>query len=551
MRNIAEVRLVSTSFFGTDGIRGQTSLDEVDEEEAIHRILNERTLTPAFMRILGEALSHASGAQPGSSARVVVGWDARPHNEALVAALTLGLRLTGSEVIHIGQCATPSLHAAVLAFDAQMGCMITASHNPVSDSGIKVFDAGGYKSTRAFEQEVSRTLLALSQEDREVDHVDREMLASPDEEHNGWALQAHQDWLAQRWTLFEHHFGGFEESLIQGRFAQPFILDCAGGFAASWLAHFLTARGIACTEVSGSAPALNDGCGAGDFSPTGTWTREEAANAHHALLNALPEGRPGQWVGAALDGDGDRCLLIEATETGYRVVDGDGFAARLMEAGRHSGPWTFAASIESDVALSGYVQSMHAENSVIETAVGDRWLSFALREREGGRFDSQAMPTVLGIEDSGHVVMPAPHISGKGGWSLVGDGAATLCAVLLAADRTSSHHFERGWKQRVSIQDSHRERWHRDAVLFKNLSTSLCERLASLGFEATERRIDGEDNLLLIHGSSGEGVVSFGVRNSGTQAKTSLSLRLSPGIEPAPFARLLDETTAVLASALQ
>ena len=429
--------------------------------------------------------------------------------------------------------------------------MITASHNPVTDSGIKVFDAGGYKSTRAFEQEVSRTLLALSQEDREVDQVDQELLATPDELHDGWAVQAHQDWLAQRWTLFEHYFGGFDESLSQGRFAQPFILDSAGGFAASWLAQFLTARGLLCTEVSGSAPALNDGCGAGDFSPTGTWTREEAANASHALLNALPEGRPGQWVGAALDGDGDRCLLIEATEAGYRVVDGDGFAARLMEAGRDSGPWTFAASIESDVALSGYVQSMHAENSVVETAVGDRWLSFALREREGDGFDSERMPTVLGIEDSGHVVMPAPHPIGKAGWSLVGDGAATLCAIVLATDRTSSHRFERGWKQRVSIQDSHRERWHRDADIFKHLSTTLCEGFAALGFDATERRINGEDNLLLIHGVSGEQVVSFGVRNSGTQAKTSLSLRLSPGIEPTPFARLLDETKGVLTSALQ
>ena len=542
---------MSASFFGTDGIRGQTSLDDIDEEEAIYRITEERTLTPAFMRVLGEALSHASDSQPGSSTRVVVGWDARPHNEALVAALTLGLRLTGSTVIHIGQCATPSLHAAVLAFDAQMGCMITASHNPVSDSGIKVFDARGYKSTRAFEQEVSRTLLALSQEDREVDQVDRDMLAAPDEEHHGWAVRAHQDWLAERWTWFEHHFGGFGESLAQGRFAQPFILDSAGGFAASWLAQFLSARGILSIEVSDSAPALNDGCGAGDFSPTGTWTREEARNARHALLNALPEGRPGQWVGAALDGDGDRCLLIEATETGYRVVDGDGFAARLMEAGRTSGPWTFAASIESDVALSGFVQSMHAGNSVIETAVGDRWLSFALREGDDGQFESQSMPTLLGIEDSGHVVMPAPHPRGNGGWSLVGDGAATLCAMLLSADRTSSHRFERGWKQRVSIQDSHRERWHRDADIFKHLSTSLCEAFASLGFEAIERHIDGEDNLLLIHGASGDGVVSFGVRNSGTQAKTSLSLRLSPGIEPAPFARLLEETKTMLAASLQ
>ena len=79
----------------------------------------------------------------------------------------------------------------------------------------------------------------------------------------------------------------------------------------------------------------------------------------------------------------------------------------------------------------------------------------------------------------------------------------------------------------------------------------FAQRFADLGFDATERRIEGEDNLLLIHGESSAGVVSFGIRNSGTQAKTSLSLRLSPGIESAPFASLLEETKGTLANALQ
>ena len=85
-----------SSFFGTDGIRGKTSLDALDEEAAIQRLEEERTLTPAFMRVLGEALSHTQPALPGTGEIVVIGWDRRPHNIALVKALTQGLRLTGS-----------------------------------------------------------------------------------------------------------------------------------------------------------------------------------------------------------------------------------------------------------------------------------------------------------------------------------------------------------------------------------------------------------------------------------------------------------------------
>ena len=100
---------VSASFFGTDGIRGVVELRDVEEDEAIRLIEDERTLTPAFMRLVGEALSYTQPHLPGEGSVVVVGWDRRPGNQALVRALTLGLRLTGSRVIHIGECATPTL----------------------------------------------------------------------------------------------------------------------------------------------------------------------------------------------------------------------------------------------------------------------------------------------------------------------------------------------------------------------------------------------------------------------------------------------------------
>ena len=215
--------------------------------------------------------------------------------------------------------------------------------------------------------------------------------------------------------------------------------------AASWLAEFLRERGVSCREVSSPSGVLNEGCGAGDLSPTATWTHQEVEASSHMLLKALKPAPEGQLVGAALDGDGDRCLFIQATETGFAVVDGDAMAAMLLGAAADR-PWSFAASIESDVALFGHVQSLNAETECIETAVGDRWLSYALRPSEGGWLHDATMPASCGIEDSGHVVLPAPHPTVDDAWSLVGDGAATLCAVLLAAAQQTDAVFDCGWK---------------------------------------------------------------------------------------------------------
>ena len=539
---------MSASFFGTDGIRGSVSLEIVEEEESIRLIEKERTLTPAFMRLVGEALSYTRPALPGEGEVVVIGWDRRPGNPALVEALTLGLRLTGSHVIHIGECATPTLHRAVLVFGARVGCMITASHNPVSDSGIKVFDTFGYKSNRAYEADVSQTVRQLSEEDRDVDALDREALALPDEAFLDWSQDAHRTWLAERWSQFETMFGSLNGA-AQERFASPFLIDCANGFGASWVVEFLRERGMNCREVSSSAGVLNEGCGAGDLSPTATWTHQEAQASSHLLLRALEVAPAGQLVGAALDGDGDRCLFIQATDTGFAVVDGDAMAAILLDAAADRS-WLFAASIESDVALFGHVHYLNGGTNCTETAVGDRWLSYALRPADGGWLGGSEMPRCCGIEDSGHVVLSAPHPNLSDAWSLVGDGAATLCAVLLAASNQSSATFDRGWKKRVSIKDSHRERWHASNDLFSSTEKSLQVAFERLGFEAERRRIDGEPDLLLIHGISMDGVASFGIRNSGTQAKTSLSLRLSKDLDPTPFLELLESVFGELEAVL-
>lgn len=536
------------NLFGTDGIRGLAVDEPMDELEALRRFDDERTVSPALLQVLGEALSATMPMLAGVGTTAVVGWDDRPCNQKLAEALTLGLRLNGAHVIHIGHCSTPTLHAAILHFKARMGCMITASHNPVTDSGVKVFDGHGYKSTRSYEVEVSTAVRGLAQEDRDVDRDVRARESQPHEAPLDWAEAFHRSWIGTRWETFCATFGG--PLLGNHKMTSPFLLDCAKGFASGWFADVLTELGVPALEVSHQAAALNDRCGAGDMSPTQTWSWEEAANADHALIKRLQPAPAGTWVGAALDGDGDRCLVIEATSSGFKVVDGDAMAAQLLEAGAVNGGWHFAASIESDVALMGHAQSLHSETMTMETGVGDRWLSMALRPREGGWLTGSSMPRCLGVEDSGHVVLPSPHPHEIGQWSLVGDGAATLCALLASLSRASAALFERGWKQRVSVVDAHRERWQADNALFLEVQNDALERLTSLGFTPTRRTVAGEDHLLLLQGVNNQGTVSLGIRNSGTQAKTSLSLRLSPGVNPEPMVDMLNAMKERLTTAL-
>ena len=256
---------------------------------------------------------------------------------------------------------------------------------------------------------------ALSEEEREIDDIDHAELSQPNERSSlEWGRSHHPLWLTQRFTHFKHLFG--ISKLSPESIQKPLLLDCSKGSASSWFAEWLTQQGIETQEVSRQAKELNKSCGAGDFSPTATWTLEEAAASKHILLKSLKPAVPGTIVGAALDGDGDRCLVIEATESGFRVIDGDAMADAMLVAGtQQQQPWLIAASIESELALLSSLSRLPVKVSAIETAVGDRWLSHALRASL--ELNSQ-MPRLLGVEDSGHAVLPSPHphSEGNGAW---------------------------------------------------------------------------------------------------------------------------------------
>lgn len=498
--------------FGTDGIRGEVVDSPSDDESAISQLTENRMVSGRLMRLVGEALSRI--VEVGS--QVIIGWDNRPKNTGLVSSLTTGLHLGGCKVIHGGICATPALHNALLDTNSALGCMITASHNPVSDSGIKVFDSSGFKTNPELEKEISELVIQLAAEEREVDQNDLIELANPDSYFN--ADLAHQELLVIRLAEFS------------GMFAPPslnrILIDSSKGAASEWLSGFLARAGVEAEEVSIKANALNEDCGAGEFNPTDSWTWGEATRDDHVLINSLQRCPAGQIIAAALDGDGDRCLFIESTETGCRVVDGDEMADHILRS--VNGEWRLAASIESDLALASSLDRLDATIHFSQTAVGDRWLTHALKSG-----DSQ----VIGVEDSGHLVMSAPHPNG--GRCLVGDGVASLLAVLCAMScEERAPAFSRGYKRRVSISPSERSRW-----TGVNELANTVEHIATKNLGEMKRSgLVGEENLMLLENDA----ISIGVRNSGTQAKTNVSLRVAPDTDYSSATEALEQIITTL-----
>ena len=527
---------------GTDGIRGRIEPFDGDDMATLNALVEQRILSKRAMRIIGEATGLYLVDDVGDSPLVIIGWDRRDGNPELVDALASGLGVAGCRTLKVGELPTPGLHHTVLASAADAGMMVTASHNPATDSGVKFFDAEGYKSMPEVEDRISTLAWNLADGGLATPQEKSESLDEID------GLSSYRIGLKKRLEVFESLFSTDFESVDWSGIVAPrgLILDCSGGAATEWFADGLSRRGLDTIEVSSRVDPINHNCGAGDFSPTAKWsTRELLIEAPtHRLLWTIAQRledndgmsfwEEGQIVGAALDGDGDRCLLIEGTSDGLQVVDGDRMCDDIMRAAisARSGPWKMAASIESDLGLTADLPRL-GEHVAFTTAVGDRWLSAALCPESDEKFlKSSEYPRVIGTEDSGHLVMPVPCPNQEDSWGLVGDGAATLLASLMARAVLSNdvgiRAFQGGWKKRTSIQPSVRERW-----TGKNELSELIQTTAEqwCGTKLAQSDIQGEATLQFLEGVLDDLPFSIAVRNSGTEAKTSISIRFTRGIE--------------------
>jgi phosphoglucosamine mutase len=345
--------------FGTDGVRG-VALSE---------------LTTDFAHRLGRAAARVLGSDGVS---VVVGGDTRESTEVLDRALCAGFAAEGLDVIRLGVAPTPQV-----AFEAQrrdaLGAVVSASHNPWSDNGIKLFAQGGVKLSDDVERRIEAELAAL----------DSVTSAEP----AGSVVDASADHDAYVGHLVSYLDGLRLDGL-------RIVLDAANGAAHQIGPAALRAAGADVIVVAASPDGrnINDRCG---------------ATAPSLVAAAVVEH--GADVGVALDGDADRLIAVDHTG---KVVDGDHIIAIVANDLRERGQLRHDTVVVTVMTNLGFRHAMaEAGINVVDTAVGDRYVLEALA---AGGYS-------LGGEQSGHVIF-ADHAT-------TGDGLLSAIALLDAVQR--------------------------------------------------------------------------------------------------------------------
>jgi phosphoglucosamine mutase len=384
--------------FGTDGVRG------VAGEDLTGQLAMD--LAAAAAGLLHDA--HAAAARANGARLVaVVGRDPRASGEFLEAAVVAGLAGAGVDVLRLGVIPTPGVAYLTAALGADLGVMLSASHNPAADNGIKLFARGGFKLPDAAEDEIEARLAepakfrpgppaqgfgrvrdARGERERYLAHL----LASQ-EAGEGAARQAEAG-------AARHAGEGTVRRAASGAgplAALRVVVDCAHG-AASELAPVLLRRAGAEVIAIGAEPDgenINEGCGSTHL---------------ETLCAAVVEY--GADAGIAHDGDADRCLAVDATG---QVIDGDQILAVLalgLKTQNRLAGNTVVATVMSNLGFR--LAMADAGITVVETAVGDRYVLEAMR----------AGSYVLGGEQSGHIIM-LDHAT-------TGDGLLTALHLLAA-----------------------------------------------------------------------------------------------------------------------
>ncbi|MFJ5872174.1 phosphoglucosamine mutase [Dietzia maris] len=348
-----------TRLFGTDGVRG----------------LANRTLTVDLAVRLGAAAAavlatevEPSPRRAGSRPVAVVGRDPRVSGEMLEAALAAGLASQGVDVLLVGELPTPAVAHLTAQHEAELGAVISASHNAMPDNGIKFFAAGGHKLADEVEDRVEAALTDGAITGPTGSAIGRISRATQEDALDGYVRH-----------LLDATPGRLDGLVV--------VVDCANGAASAAAPRAYREAGATVIEIHASPDGynINDNCGSTHLDDVRAAVRAHGAN-----------------LGLAHDGDADRCLAIDASG---EVVDGDQIMAILALAMRDSGELvgnTLVATIMSNLGLK--VAMREAGIEITETKVGDRYVLERLRE--GGYS--------LGGEQSGHLVLPAHATTGDG-----------------------------------------------------------------------------------------------------------------------------------------
>ncbi len=348
--------------FGTDGVRG---------------IANQEPMTPETVVKLGRAVAYLFKA-PGDRRSIVIGKDTRLTGYMLETALTAGITSMGVDVLLVGPLPTPGIAFITRSLRADAGVVISASHNPMEDNGIKFFSGDGLKLPDAMEAQIEDLIVS-----GEIDRI------RPPAHEIGKAYRIGD--AGGRYIEFAKN--SFPKGLsLRGL---KIVVDCAHGAAYRVSPTVLRELGAEVVALNVAPDGLNINADCGSLHPEGVQRAVVAQGAH---------------IGFAHDGDGDRVVCVDE---GGALVDGDQILAMcaldMLAEGRLPAQ-TVVATVMSNAGLDVAMRQVGVE--VVRTPVGDRYV---LEEMVRGGY-------TLGGEQSGHIIFSE--------YNTTGDGIVTALQVL-------------------------------------------------------------------------------------------------------------------------
>ena len=361
---------MSRHYFGTDGIRG---------------LANKAPMTSEIALKAGMAAGHifSRNALTHHRPRVVIGKDTRLSGYMIESALLSGFTSVGMDVFLLGPMPTPAVAMLTRSMRADLGVMISASHNPYEDNGIKFFDPDGYKLSDETEAEIE----AL------IDAPSTELMATSEKIGRATRIESAQE------RYIEYAKRTLSKNLrLDGL---RIVVDCANGAAYKVAPEALWELGAEVVRIGVEPNGRNINLKCGSTAP-------------EALADKVREVRAD--IGIALDGDADRVVIVD--EKG-RIVDGDQLMAVIAESwhrqGRLSGGGV-VATVMSNLGFERYLQGIGL--SLARTAVGDRYVVEHMRKHGSN----------VGGEQSGHIVLSD--------FTTTGDGLVSALQVLSAVVST-------------------------------------------------------------------------------------------------------------------
>ena len=339
-------------YFGTDGVRGVANSE----------------LTPEFAFKLGRIGGYVLTKDAKDRPKVLIGRDTRISGEMLEGALVAGLLSIGAEVMRLGVISTPGVAYLSRVMNAEAGVMISASHNPVADNGIKFFGPDGFKLTDAQEAEIESYI------DAEEDTLPRPV---------GAAIGSVTDYFEGGQKYISYLKQTVDEDFIGLHVA----LDCAHGATSSLATHLFADLEADISTMGASPDGLNINKGVG--------------STHPEKLAAFVVER-GANIGLAFDGDGDRLIAVDENGT---IVDGDQIMfiiGKHLNAKARLNKNTVVSTVMSNMGF--YKALEENEMTSVQTAVGDRYV---VEEMRANGYN-------VGGEQSGHIVFLDYNTTGDG-----------------------------------------------------------------------------------------------------------------------------------------